>query len=105
MVRRKTYALHPLTAAGAADEMRQLDYDFHLYADAGTGQEMVVHRAQDGMVDASSPIPAGTLTELEAVERLNLTGDPFLFYRDAATGRGAVIYRRYDGPYGLITGT
>lgn len=102
VVRRKTYALHPLTAADAADEMRQLDYDFHLYVDADTGQEMVVRRAEDGTVSASGPV--GDLAEPEAVERLSLTGDPFLFYRDAATGRATVAYRRYNGHYGLITG-
>jgi hypothetical protein len=45
---------------------------------------------------------APQLSAAEAIDRLNLSGQPFLLYADAATGRGRVLYRRYDGHYGLI---
>jgi ribosome-associated translation inhibitor RaiA len=117
VVRRKTFALHALSAVDAAEEMDRLDYDFHLFICADTGLACVVTRRPDGRVGIAStgplpPLPdwlapesapTPTLDEARAVERLNLTGAPYVFYRDAATGVGAIIYRRYDGHYGLIT--
>jgi acyl dehydratase len=46
---------------------------------------------------------AALMTEEQAVEHLDLAGDPFVFHLDPATGRGRVLYRRFDGNYGLIT--
>ena len=46
---------------------------------------------------------AAPMTEAQAVEHLDLAGDPFVFHLDPGTGRGRVLYRRYDGHYGLIT--
>jgi ribosome-associated translation inhibitor RaiA len=117
VVRRKTFALHGLSPAEAAEEMDRLDYDFHLFVCADTKTPCVVSRrpdgrvgiastgplppAQDWLVPESAPTP--TLAEDDAVALLNLSGVPFVFYRDAASGAGVVIYRRYDGHYGLIT--
>jgi hypothetical protein len=38
-----------------------------------------------------------------AIDRLELSGEPFAFFRDPGSGRGHVVYHRYDGHYGLIT--
>jgi ribosome-associated translation inhibitor RaiA len=117
VVRRKTFALHALSAAEAVEEMDRLDYDFHLFVCADTGTACVVSRRPDGRVGIASigplppppdwlvpePAPTPTLDEEQALEHLNLIGAPYVFYRDAATGAGAIIYRRYDGHYGLIT--
>jgi ribosome-associated translation inhibitor RaiA len=118
VVRRKTYSYESITAEDAVVEMELLDHDFHLFIDSGTGRDAVVQRKSDGAYELSlapkdhdgagdgSEIPVGpppqTLTLRGAVERLNLTNDPFIFFVDVDTGRGAVLYRRYDGHYGLV---
>jgi ribosome-associated translation inhibitor RaiA len=118
VVRRKTYALHELSAGEAAEEMDRLDYDFHLFVCAGTGEACVVARRADGRVGVSStgalpplddwlvgdPAPAPALEEARALEHLDLTGAPFVFYLDLATRAATVAYRRYDGHYGFVTG-
>jgi hypothetical protein len=101
-------------------EMESMDYDFHLFTDAATGQDSVVYRAgptgyrlaqlrprpesEPVVVPLTvSTVPAAALSLAEAKERLDLTDQPFLFFADSATGRGNVLYHRYDGHYGLIT--
>lgn len=116
LIRRKTFALAAQTPEQAAFEMSTLDYDFHLFTDADTGEEAVVHRRPDGTTALArittgvgcgppfdvDPTPAPVLLVDRAIERLNRSGEPFLFFVDAQTRRGNVLYRRYDGHYGLI---
>jgi ribosome-associated translation inhibitor RaiA len=99
IVRRKTFALHPLTVDEAAYEMDLLDHDFYLFTDE-TDSEVVVYRGidQDHAVLTAPPV----LTERQAMEHLDLAGEPFVFYRDVTDGRGRVLYDRFDGDYGLI---
>ena len=119
VVRRKTFALRPMTPDEAAFEMDLLDHDFYLFTDLETGADAVIYRRQgDGyglvgklgeherehtvahlVVDG----PAPTLRVEQARESLDLTGERFVFYLDLADGRGRVLSRRYDGNYGLIT--
>jgi hypothetical protein len=100
VLRRKTFATHPLTADEAADEMAVLDHDFYLYIDRESGNEAVVHRNPAGDGVLLTPVE---LSEDQARERLDVGGEPFVFYRDPGDARGRVLYRRYDGGYGLIT--
>lgn len=117
VVRRKTFALSPLTPEEAVLEMRVLDYDFHLFVNADTGEENVVYRRQDGRLalavitpttqPRALPIgvdtaPAPVMLLDDAVELLNASGARFAFFADAQTRRGNLLYRRYDGHYGLI---
>ena len=117
LVRRKTFSLSTLTPDEAAVEMSMLDYDFHLFTNAETGVENVVHRGADGTISVTTtgptsgaaattiavdPVPAAVMLPEDAIERLNLTGERFVFYVDAQTRRGSVLYVRYDGHYGLI---
>lgn len=114
IVRRKTFASEPMTDEQAIWEMRLLDHDFFLYTNADTGEESVVYLRPDGtpalaqVTPASGgpfsvdPVPAPVMLIDGAVERLNLTGEPFLFFVDAQTRRGNVVYRRYDGHYGVL---
>jgi ribosomal subunit interface protein len=119
VVRRKTFALQPMTPDEAAYEMDLLDHDFYLFTDLETGADAVIYRRQGGgyglvgkpgeherehtvahlVVDG----PPRTLRMEEARQSLELTGERFVFYLDPADGRGRVLYRRYDGHYGLIT--
>ncbi|RKE05068.1 HPF/RaiA family ribosome-associated protein [Streptomyces sp. TLI_171] len=118
IVRHKSYALARRTTWEAVLEMEAMDYDFHLYTDATTGCDSVVHH--DGAAGAYRIATAGAapqvepdipashhagpeLTVAEAVRRLDLTGLPFVFFTDGPSGRGSVLYHRYDGHYGLIT--
>lgn len=121
VVRRRTFATEGITPDEAIFEMRELDYDFYLFVDVGSGEDAVVERQPDGSarltrlrplaaapgilaeaitVSEHAPPP---LTVEEAVKRLGAYGQTFLFFADAATGRGNMVYKRYDGHYGLIT--
>jgi ribosome-associated translation inhibitor RaiA len=120
IIRHKAFELASAMPDEAVFDMEHLDYDFHLFTDLGSGQDAVVYRSgptgyrlarlhpTDGPEPASAvPITVSTqnapqLSAAEAIDRLNLSGQPFLLYADAKTGRGRVLYRRYDGHYGLI---
>jgi hypothetical protein len=120
VIRRKTFALEPMSAGEAAVVMDELDHDFYLFRDAATGGDAVVHRLDDGrpavIVAHDAPEAPGedgepvrepsrysTPLELaEAISKMDVLNHRFLFFTDAATGRGAVLYLRYDGHYGLI---
>lgn len=121
VIRRKSFTLARCTVDEAAAEMDQLDYDFHLFTEQGSGQDSVLYRAgatgyrlaqlapQPHLVTANkvpltiSQQPAPVLSTEDAIQRLNLTGLPFVFYRDRDRTRGRLLYHRYDGHYGLIT--
>jgi ribosome-associated translation inhibitor RaiA len=121
IIRRKSFTIAPTTIDDAAFEMDTMDYDFHLFTEAGSGQDSVIYRAgPTGLRVAQvnpapaqlnsfsapasiSPQPAPLLSVDEAAEQLSLRGLPFLFYLDAEHARGCVLYRRYDGHYGLIS--
>jgi ribosome-associated translation inhibitor RaiA len=101
IVRHKTYEVADASPEEAALDLELLDYDFHLFTNAETGDESVVHRSGDGTLALDDDPETETVDE--AIARLELTGEPFVFFRDPATGRGNVLYHRYDGHYGLIT--
>ncbi|MET8701199.1 sigma 54 modulation/S30EA ribosomal C-terminal domain-containing protein [Kitasatospora sp. NPDC004723] len=121
IVRHKSVRLARRTPEQAVREMLALDYRFHLFSDALTGQDSLVHRrpgdggfrlvrahstARPGSRGPSlteSPNPAPRLDPAEAARQLWLTCWPFVFHADPGDGRGRVLYRRYDGHYGLIT--
>jgi ribosome-associated translation inhibitor RaiA len=105
VVRRKSFALEPMSDDRATYEMHLVDHDFYLFSDVTSGEDAVVHRVGGGPgeeVGVERRPPA--LTDDQARERLDLGGEPFVFYADPADGRGRVLHRRYDGHYGLITG-
>lgn len=117
VVRRKTFALAPMTPDEAAYEMGLLGHDFYLFTDSRSGKDAVVYRDGNGrfairgeavVEGESAPLvelvgSAPTLSDNEARTRLEVGGEPFVFYLDPETGRGRVLYIRYDGHYGLIT--
>ncbi|MEQ7128536.1 sigma 54 modulation/S30EA ribosomal C-terminal domain-containing protein [Actinopolymorpha sp. B11F2] len=119
VVRRKTFALEPVSAQEAAEQMELLDHDFYVFTDRRTGTDAVVYRREDGRIGLHAPPrmqrahraegqfvvdgPPPVLSELAARQRLDVGGEPFVFYLDADSGRGRVMYWRYDGHYGLIS--
>jgi hypothetical protein len=119
VVRRKTFSLGRSSPEDAVVEMEMLDHDFHLFVDSGTGRDALVRRMPDGTYELSRAsgdhedaaevpgmgvgAPPHAMTLEAAVDRLNVTNEPFLFFMDVETLRGAVLYRRYDGHYGVVT--
>jgi ribosome-associated translation inhibitor RaiA len=101
VVRTKTFDRAAVTPKEAALDMELLDHDFHLFANADTGDDAVVHRRQGGVLGIVESPPEEPLAR--AIDRLELSGEPFAFFRDPGSGRGHVVYHRYDGHYGLIT--
>lgn len=109
------------TCDDAAAELETMDYGFQLFTESGSGSDSVLYRnsgpgyrlaqvnprpdaVTHGTVPITvSPVPAPVLTLSEAINRLELIGQPFVFYRDRDSDCGNVIYHRNDGRYGVIT--
>jgi ribosome-associated translation inhibitor RaiA len=123
IVARKAIAPEAETVDDAVVTLELLDHDFLMFRDVVTGAFAVVHRlggdryelfqqhrrveSVDGCEArvALSPAVAPEQAVADAVERLDVGGEPFVFFVDADTGRASVVYRRYDGHYGLISAT
>lgn len=59
-------------------------------------------RYQLHQVVAKETMPLKTLTQGEAVMKMEITSDPFLIFRSEEDQKIKVIYRREDGNYGLV---
>lgn len=122
VLRHKAFGLAVCTVDEAAFDMDALDYDFHLFTELGSGEDSVLYRTgptgyrlaqltpvPEKVATSTVPLtisekPAAVLSTAAAVNRLDLSGQPFLFFRPPdGHHRGRVLYRRYDGHYGLIT--
>jgi hypothetical protein len=120
-MRRKTFALEPMTPQEAAWDLEALDHAFYLFRDLDTEADAVVYRRDDGRLGVIGPAgqgwaeepPAGepvreesrmnAATRLDdAIAEMDALDHRFLYFVDAETGRGNVIYLRIDGHYGLI---
>lgn len=119
LVRTKSPSIGRLTPEEAAFEMAILDHDFHLFTDAATGADCLIHRTDDGdhaLVSRDPQAgrgPAGepaeltvrhppTMTLADALSQLDQSAAPFVAFVDADRARLHVAYRRYDGHYGLV---
>ncbi|TCC20569.1 ribosome hibernation promotion factor [Kribbella sindirgiensis] len=101
VIRRKTFALEPLTPDEAAYEMDLLDHNFYLFT--GTdGADALTYRTDDDGYAVLGPTGVPVLTLAEARERLRAGHEPFVFYRDPDRRRGHVLYVRHDSRLGLI---
>ncbi len=119
VVRHSAYELPRATVDEAAWDMDLMDYDFHLFVEASSGQDSVIYhggptgyriaqvapkpgwQARAVLPVTASTKPAARMTLPDALDHLEATGRPFLFYA-VASGRGRLVYRRHDGDYGLI---
>jgi ribosome-associated translation inhibitor RaiA len=119
LVRRKSYSVPRISPEEAAVEMDVLDHDFHLFTEASSGADCLIHRDREGGLalvsgdPAAGAGPGGAGAELpvrhaatmgldDALAMLDETGDPFVAFVDGASGRLHVAYLRYDGHHGLL---
>jgi hypothetical protein len=122
IVRRKTVTLLRQDLDDAAAFLEDMGYDFHLFAEASTGQDSVLYRSGSGNYRLAQLDPrpdalpkpqsvavtvseqgAARLSVAEAVQRIAVWTQPFLFFEDTENDRGAVLYLRHDGHYGHIS--
>ncbi|WP_174184587.1 sigma 54 modulation/S30EA ribosomal C-terminal domain-containing protein [Nocardia barduliensis] len=125
IVRRKQVALSTCTPDEAVAVLDAMDYGAHLFTDAHTGADAVVHWACHGvrlirqrashppirspeMVHGTPSIvvdaePAACLDSADAANMLCRKGLPFLFYTDPDSGRGGLLYRRHDRDLALVS--
>ncbi|GAA2374360.1 hypothetical protein [Dactylosporangium salmoneum] len=119
--RHKPVRLRRQRSCQAGAHLAAMDYDAHLFTDAETGEDALVHRAGPTGLQLSrqysrhpagrngtptptvNPRPTPVLAPAEAAAYLAEGWLPFLFFTDPATGRGNLAYRRYDGGCALIT--
>ena len=119
-MRRKTFAMSPMSPAEAAADLEDLDHSFYLFQDAESEADAVLyhrdddrigvigpagtdcaHAEADGIVGEQSRTTGSTALE-DAIAEMNELSHRFLYFVNAETDRGNVIYVRYDGNYGLI---
>lgn len=117
VVRRKSFALEPLTLDEAAFDLDALAHDFYLFREQTTMRDCVLFYGTDGLellhpVDVKPDLANVavavrarpvllTLSESDARERLDVSHERFVFF-ESVSGRGNVMYLRNDGHYGLI---
>lgn len=123
IIRRKSYPDDETVSIDeAVFDLDVLDYRFFLFTDAADGMSSIVYEDDDGVVlrriDGSRPAenevrvevevnetPAPSIGVEQAIDRLNISNEPFIFFEDADEGTAGVLYRRYDGHYGLVRPT
>ncbi|GAA1965031.1 sigma 54 modulation/S30EA ribosomal C-terminal domain-containing protein [Catenulispora subtropica] len=103
----------------AAAVMDLMDYPAHLFIDADTGLDAMVHRSgptgyrltrlrpappppANAIPLTVDPRPAPALEPEQAMARLDDTGLGHLFFTDPDSGRGQLLYRRFDTRYTLV---
>ncbi|MEY2533851.1 MAG: hypothetical protein QOF29_1761 [bacterium] len=119
IVHRRTYLDVPLSTLEAVNELLDLDAEFFLFRHVRTGEDVVVHRRDDGRIGLIFP-PGSTLADEDDVvvptpdkyggpvtlrhvrEEMDLANHRFLYFVDADDGRAKVLYLRHDGDYGLV---
>ena len=119
IVHRRTYADQPVATLTAIADMIDLDEEFHLFRHVRTGEDVVVHRRDDGRIGLLFPAGSALAEEadlvvtepsryaqpltLEAVRaEMDLLDHRFVYFIDAADDRGKILYLRHDGDYGLV---
>ena len=104
VIRRKTFAMEPMSVAQAAADMAALDHDFFLYHDAETDADAVICRRDDGRLLVIDPqgVPrqpvdsvilegsrcSGPLALADAISEMEMLNHRFLHFTDAASDGG-----------------
>jgi ribosome-associated translation inhibitor RaiA len=103
----------------AAAQLLDADDEFCLFSHARTGEDVVVHRHEDGRLGLLVPLGSALAAENDVVvpcesryamplrleqakAELDELDHRFLYFVDHPGGRGKVLYLRHDGDYGLV---
>jgi ribosome-associated translation inhibitor RaiA len=109
----------PESTWGAIDDLIDHDYEFDLFRHVRTGEDVVVHRLDDGgfglLHPAGSPLAdengvvvpepsrySEPIALVDARSEMDILGHRFLYFIDAEDQGGKVLYLRHDGDYGLV---
>jgi ribosome-associated translation inhibitor RaiA len=109
----------PETTLDAVADLVDLDLEFLLFRHARTGEDVVLHRRDDGRLGLLHPPGSPLADENDLVvpepsrypepiplsrarDEMDVLDHRFLYFIDAADGRGKVLYLRHDGDYGLV---
>lgn len=79
------------------DELKMINEDIEAENALEKEKEYALHQ-----VVAKETMPLKTLTEGEAVMKMEIGDDPFLIFRAEEDQKFKVMYRREDGNYGLV---
>jgi ribosome-associated translation inhibitor RaiA len=119
LLRRKTFrANDTMSIEEAVLSLTLLEFRMFLFTDETEDVGSVVYETGAGValrrVDGSlgrelanpqvklDNSPAPRLTTADAINGMNVTGNPFLYFQDLGRYQPGAIYRRFDGHYGLI---
>lgn len=124
IVRRKSFAAHPMTVEEAAFDLDVLDHDFYLFLEITSGATALISRADQDRLRLEMPaahvpqipdslpidcVDGPAVLDLAGAQRiLESDNEPFVFHKIDEERPGQVLYRRFDGGYGVIeiaTGT
>lgn len=93
----KTVDVHVNVIQALKDDLRAINDDIE--AESAKKEE---ERYQLHQVVAKETMPLKTLTQDEAIMKMEITDDPFLIYKSEEDQKVKVIYRREDRNYGLV---
>lgn len=94
---RSTVDIHVNVIEPLQDELKQINDDIEAETVRRASGEFDLHK-----VVAEETMPLKTLTQDEAVMKMEITERPFLIYRSEEDQKIKVIYRREDENYSLI---
>jgi ribosome-associated translation inhibitor RaiA len=110
----------PESTFDAVADLIDLDLEFLLFTHERTGEDVVVHRRDDGRIGLLHP-PGSPLADEDGLvvpepsrypepitlerarNEMDVLEHRFLYFIDRADGHGKVLYLRHDGDYGLVT--
>lgn len=94
---RTTVDIHVNVIQPLKDDLKAINDDIEAENAIEEAEKLQMHE-----VVAKETMPLKTLTEDEAVIKMEITGDSFLVYRSEEDQKIKLIYRREDENYGLI---
>jgi putative sigma-54 modulation protein len=92
-----TVDIHVNVIEPLKDDLKAINEDIEAESAKREREKYQLHK-----VVAKETLPLKTLTQDEAVMKMEITSDPFLIYRSEEDQKIKVIYRRDDENYGLV---
>lgn len=92
-----TVDIHVNVIGPLQDDLKMINDDIEAETARRKAESMMLHP-----IVAKETMKLKTLTQDEAVIKMEITGEPFLIYRSEEDQKIRVIYRRKDENYGLV---